>query len=94
MSNKKQLVGTIVIIFLLMTFVLAYIFSSFYKSSVDNIMELGVSNMNSQATMIEDYISKGREVLWVTADSVDYMMQNHATSDEILQFFSQRDGSG
>ena len=72
----KRLVTTILSIFVLMSLMLVYIFTSFYRSSVDNIMELGVSNMNSQATMIENYINKGWDILVVTADTVNYMLEN------------------
>ncbi|MDD6796786.1 MAG: response regulator [Clostridia bacterium] len=67
---------------------LTYIFSSFYYSSVRNIEELGVSNMKSEAAMIENYLNKSMDVLWVTADTVNYMMENGASSDEILKYLT------
>lgn len=65
-----------------------YIFSSFYQSSVKRIEELGVSNMKSESAMIENYLNKSMDVLWVTADTVNYMMVNGASSEEILQYLT------
>ena len=54
----KQFLLTIAIIFGLLFFMVVYIFSSFYTSSVKDIEELGVSNMKSEAAMIENYLNK------------------------------------
>ena len=85
----KRLITTILLIFVLMALMLVYIFMSFYRSSVNNIMELGVSNMNSQATMIENYINKDRDVLLVTADTVNYMLQNGMSKEHILHYLEK-----
>ena len=52
-------------------------------------MDLGVSNMNSQATMIENYINTGRDILWVTADTVNYMLENNMSEEEILRYLKK-----
>ena len=84
----KQFLTTIIMVFFLLVFMVIYIFSSFYHSSVTKINELGVSNMKSEAAMIENYLNKGMDVLWVTADTVNYMMEHDASSDEILQYLT------
>lgn len=84
----KQFLVTIIIVFCLLFFMITYIFASFYQSSVKDIEELGVSSMKSEAAMIENYLNKSMDVLWVTADSVNYMMENGATSEEILQYLT------
>lgn len=84
----RQFVLTIIIVFCLLVFMITYIFSSFYKSSVKDIEELGVSNLQSEAAMIENYINKSMDVLWVTADTVNYMMDNGASSKEILEYLT------
>ncbi|MDD6036533.1 MAG: response regulator [Lachnospiraceae bacterium] len=84
----KQFLTTIIMVFFLLVFMVIYIFSSFYHSSVTKINELGVSNMKSEAAMIENYLIKGMDVLWVTADTVNYMMEQDASSDEILQYLT------
>lgn len=84
----KQFLTTIIIVFFLLVFMVIYIFSSFYHSSVTNINELGVSYSKSEAAMIENYLNKGMDVMWVTADTVNYMLANHAESEEILQYLT------
>ncbi|MGN0407394.1 MAG: HD domain-containing phosphohydrolase [Bacteroides sp.] len=44
--------------------------------------------MKSEAAMIENYLNKSMDVLWVTADTVNYMMEKGASSDEILQYLT------
>lgn len=83
---KKQFLATIIIVFCLLVFMISYIFYSFYRTSVASINELGISNMKSEAAMIENYLNKSMDVLWVTADTVNYMMDKGASSDEILQY--------
>ncbi len=84
----KRFLATIAIIFFLLFFMVVYIFSSFYKSSVKDIEELGVSNMKSEAAMIENYLNKSMDVLWVTADTVNFMMENGTSSEEILNYLT------
>ncbi|MBQ7707519.1 MAG: response regulator [Lachnospiraceae bacterium] len=52
-------------------------------------MELGESNMNSQATMIENYLNKGIDILWVTADTVNYMIESGMDNEYILSYLTQ-----
>lgn len=85
---SKQFLITIIMVFCLLVFMVTYIFSSFYHSSVISIDELGVSNMKSEAAMIENYLNKGMDVLWVTADTVNYMLEKGVSSDEILQYLT------
>lgn len=84
----RQFLLTIIIVFCLLVFMITYIFSSFYKSSVKDIEELGASNLQSEAAMIENYLNKSMDVLWVTADTVNYMMDNGASSKEILEYLT------
>lgn len=84
----KQLFATIIVVFFLFVFMVIYIFSSFYHNSVKNINELGVSNMKCEAALIEGYINRGMDVLWVTADTVNNMLVNNADSDDILQYLT------
>lgn len=85
---SKQFILTIILVFGLLVFMVTYIFTSFYRSSVINIEELGVSNMKNEAAIIENYLNKSMDVLWVTADTVNYMMDNGASSEEILRYLT------
>lgn len=48
----RQFVLILIIVFVLQATMLAYVFSAFYRSSVADIKDLGVSNLKSQATMV------------------------------------------
>lgn len=91
MKNRivKQFLTSIIIVFFLLVFMVIYIFSSFYHSSIKNINELGVSNLKSEAALIENYLMKSIDVLRVTADTVNYMMQHNATSDQIQDYLTE-----
>ncbi|MBR5359861.1 MAG: response regulator, partial [Lachnospiraceae bacterium] len=82
----KQFLLTILLIFLLHAIMLSYIFSSFYRSSSVDIKDLGTSNLNSQASMIDTYLGNGRNVLWFAAESVDFMMKKGANDEELLEY--------
>ena len=91
MKNKisNQFSITVITVFVVLVLMVTYIFSSFYTSSVAKINELGVSNMKSEAALIENYLAKSIDVLWVTADTVNYMMNNGASSEEILDYLTE-----
>lgn len=85
-SIAKHFWLTVILIFVLQAVMLAFIFTSFFRSSSANIKELGVGNLKSQATMIENYLNKGRDVLWFAAESVDFMTEDGADNAEIMEY--------
>ncbi|MCR4793165.1 MAG: response regulator [Lachnospiraceae bacterium] len=82
----KHFIATVLIIFILQALMLVYVFGFFYKNSVDDIKALGISNMKSQASMVENYLNKGHNVLWFAAESVDYMLRNGENNEKILDY--------
>ena len=87
-SSTRQFLIAIILIFLLQVMMLAVIFSSFYRIGANDIKELGVSNMKSQAAMVENYLSRGNNVLWFAAESVEHMMNYYSGNDEILGYLT------
>ena len=85
-KTKRQFLFTILSIFLMLVFMVSYIMYAFYNNSLANINELGVSNMKREAAVLESYLNKSMDVLWVTADTVNHMMNHGASTDEILQY--------
>lgn len=67
---------------------LAVIFRSFYNTGATDIKELGVSNMKGQATMVENYLNGGDNVLWLAVESVEHMMKYGADNEELLRYLS------
>lgn len=84
----RQFLGTILIVFVALVTMLSYTFWSFYKNSVTQIYNIGLSNLESESLRIENYLNKSTHVLWVTADTVNYMMENGESTEEILRYLS------
>ena len=87
-TGTRQFLIAIILIFLLQALMLAVIFSSFYSNGATDIKELGVSNMKSQAAMVENYLNRGSNVLWFAAESVEHLMKYYAGNDEILGYLT------
>ena len=78
----------VILIFLLQAMMLAVIFSSFYRIGAADIKELGLSNMKSQAAMVENYLNRGNNVLWFAAESVEHLISISSDNSEILRYLS------
>lgn len=85
-SIQKQFILTIVSIFVMLASMVIYTLISFYNSSVERIEEIGKQSLISESVQIENYLNRGMDILWVTADTVNNMLENHATSTDILQY--------
>lgn len=62
-TTTKHFLATIILIFLLLASLLTVIFSEFYRFGTTDIKELGISNLKSQAAMVENYLNRGNNVL-------------------------------
>ncbi len=85
-SIKKQFMLTLLVIMLLQTVMLAFFLSSFYKNTVKDIRDLGVSNMKSQAAMVENYMFKSSNALSLASQTVELMLKNGEDSEKLLQY--------
>ncbi len=85
---SKYFLLTLIVIFVLQASMLFFIFSSYYRQSVKDISALGESNVKSQASMVETYLSKGGNVLWFAAESVEHLLKKGADSDELLEYLT------
>jgi hypothetical protein len=85
---RKEFLFTILTIFVMLVVMLSYTFYSFYQSSVDRINEIGETNLQSECAQIESYLNKGMDVMWVTADTVECMIDGGSTNEEILAYLT------
>lgn len=88
MRAGRQFVKTVIAVFLLMAAMIIFTFRSFYLQSKENIEALGQFNLEVETTMIQNYLNKGLDVLWVTADTVDNMINTGRTNEEILNYLT------
>lgn len=86
MKTEKQFIRTLILVFVLLGGMIFFTFHSFYQSSKDNIEALGKSNLKTETALIENYLNRGADLLWVTADTVDNMMQTGKSNEEILEY--------
>ena len=84
----KQFWVTVTIIFLLMAGIVTFTFITFYQTSVNYIEALGESNLELETAKIENYLQKGLDIMWVTADSVNFMIDQGDTNEAILDYLT------
>lgn len=88
MHKKENISYVITLLFTLtaLAFMVIHNFSSFYSNAVSNMDEMGASNLAKEKEYLEGYLTKGLDVMQVTAITIEYMMQNGASSEEIEAF--------
>ena len=84
--TAKQFTAVIVPILILQAIMLGYIFNAFYTNSATDIRAHGVSTTRSQAAVVEEYLSKGTNILWFAAESVNFMLEQGEKSEDIARY--------
>ena len=87
--NRKTLLLTLGATFVLMALLVTYTTRLTYVSSHSYIEELGNDKTAAITADIENYLETARSVLWVAADTVDHMVANGATNEEIVEYISR-----
>ena len=88
-KSGKTLLLTLSATFVLMALLVAYTTRLMYKSSYSYINELGNDKTAAITADIENYLETARSVLWVAADTVDHMVANGATNEEIVEYITR-----
>ena len=68
-----------------LVFMVVYNYSSYYSTMKRDMEEVGTASLEQVTEQLEGHLEKGQNVLQATAISVEYMMENNATSEEILE---------
>lgn len=63
-----------------------YSFATFYANAASNMVAMGRSSLEEETEKLDSYLTKGMDVLQVTAITVEYLMQRGASSEEIEKF--------
>ena len=61
----------------------------FFRTSTAHIYEKGADKVLTASMQLENYLDKARSIFRVTADTVDYMLANDASTDDILLWMTQ-----
>ena len=88
-NNRKTLLLTLGATFVLMAMLVAYTTRLMYTSSYSYINELGNDKAAAITADLENYLETARSVLWVAADTVDHMVANGATNEEIVEYITR-----
>lgn len=88
-NNLKTLLLTLSATFVLMALLITYTSRLMYESSYSHVYELGNDRAAAITADVENYLETARSVLWVAADTVDHMVSNGATYDEIVEYITR-----
>jgi signal transduction histidine kinase/FixJ family two-component response regulator len=88
-KSRKTLLLTLGATFVLMALLVTYTTRLMYTSSYSYINELGNDKTAAITADMENYLETARSVLWVAADTVDHMVANGATNEEIVEYITR-----
>ena len=87
--GRRQFLLTMLLVFLFLAFMSIFNMVTYYRASVASIESLGESSLAYESAKIENYVQKGRDVLCVTADTVDFMLDYGVPTEEILSYLEE-----
>lgn len=88
-SIQRMYFVTVIFSLFAMLLLALYSFSSFYSNAVNNARALGESTLAQEKEHLSAYLSKGIDVLQVTAVTIESVMRNGGTSEEILKILTE-----
>ena len=87
--RRWNLILPLLITFILMTMVVIYTSLQFYRISVEKSYEDASVKSSATAEQLQNYMDTAKSVLWVTADTVEYMLANGESDRNILRYLEQ-----
>ena len=88
-SRQKRLMLPMLLILISMCFMLIFTSRLFYRVTVSNLREVGEDRISGVAAELGNYLYTAKSVLWVTADTVDYMVRGGSAPEQILQYITE-----
>ena len=79
------IIPLLTILFLMVAMVL-FTSNIINRISVANIQEAGADKLSGITAKLENYLDTTKNALWVTADTVDHMVRNGGTTEQILRY--------
>lgn len=87
--EKIQYICTIIFTLAALIGMVLYNFMTFYANSVSDMIMVGESALEQETSLLNAYLSKGQDVLQVTAVTIEYMMQQGEDSEAIERFLTE-----
>ncbi len=90
-SGRRRFYRVLPMIVILCLMVVMEVYTSIAIRSVAtaNIHEVGEDRISNVAAQLENYLEMTKSALWVTADTVDYMIRNGSSTDYILDYIME-----
>ena len=88
-NNRRVLILTLIATFVLMSLLVTYTTRLMYRTSSTYVHDLGNDKAAAIAAELENYLDTAKSVLWVTADTVDHMIANGASNEEIIEYITR-----
>ena len=88
-SSGKTIILTLSATFILMSLLVVYTARVIFRTSYKDITELGNDKTSAITADLENYLENAKSVLWVAADTVDHMVANGATNEEIVEYITR-----
>nr|MCR5802444.1 hypothetical protein [Lachnospiraceae bacterium] len=85
-ESNARIIFPLILIFIFLTFITIYTTRMLFDASVSNIHEVGEDRIAGVGAELENYLYTAKSVLWVTADTVDYMSRNNISNDQIRNY--------
>lgn len=85
-KEKQRYIFTLLFTLIAIVFMAVYSFATFYANAASNMVAMGRSSLEEETEKLDSYLTKGMDVLQVTAITVEYLMQRGASSEEIERF--------
>ncbi len=86
--GRIRRVAPVVLIILLLGCMVLYTTRVITDVSTKNIHEVGEDRISAAAAELDNYLGTVKSTLWVTADTVDHMIQSGASIGEILDYIT------
>ena len=88
-KGRFNLFVPMIVIFCLMVVMVLYTSRVIQDVTTGKIHEMGEDRISGVAAQLENYLERTKSALWVSADSVDYMIRNGASTQYILDYIME-----
>ncbi len=87
-STVKHVI-LIIAIFALLIFMVGFTFKSYYNAVSTDIDKIGANRITASARSLENYLLMGKDTLLITSDTIQFMLNEGESHEEILKYMSQ-----
>lgn len=87
--SKRQYITTLIVCFLAIAILSFCTIQAFYKKAVNDTLSMGESALKQQKEQMDAYLSRGMDAVELTAITIEYMLRENYSGDDILNFLTQ-----